>query len=121
MRYPFPKGCHDGQGRGLKSLVVRETDGEDEENAARAADVSKKGESAFTRELFKQGTVEIVYADGERVEVDPPWDEFDRWPTKSKEFALRCFAKLNQVLGDVGEGEAVDPRTLEPTATAKSA
>jgi hypothetical protein len=116
MRFKFPKGCHDGRGKALESIVVRETDGVDEENAARAADgAGKKGN--FQLELFKEGVVSIVLS-GQEVQVAQPFASFDVWPTRSKEFALRAFAKLNAVAEaeELGEGVAVDTKT-KSTAT----
>lgn len=120
MRYPFPKGCKDGKGRQLASIVVRETCGKDEENAGRYVD-SEKGRVSFTRALFLESVVALHYAGtAEDVEVDAPDpDRLEGWPTRSSEFALRCFHQINSVPEmeeQLGKAEAVDPKTLKAMA-----
>lgn len=121
MRFPFPKGCKDGKGRGLASIIVRETCFKDEENAGRAVDGDKGKGISFTRALFLESVVALRYAEGETdVEIDAPDpDRLDGWPTRSSEFALRCFHKINSVPEmeeHLGKMETVDPKTLKTTA-----
>jgi hypothetical protein len=120
MRFPFPKGCKDGKGRVLKSIIIRETCEEDEERARRAADASKA--LGFGVALYQESVVAIRYADSNAdVEIDAPDpDRLDGWPTKSRDFAVRCFHKVNSIGDDeaeasLGEAEAVDPTTLRMT------
>lgn len=122
MRYPFPKGCKDGKGRVLHSIVVRETCGTDEEHAGRMVD-GDKGKTSFTRALFYQSVVALRYVGSDAdVEVDAPDpDRLEGWSTRSSEFALRCFHQINSVPEmeeQLGKAEAVDPKTLKATTPA---
>jgi len=114
MRFKFPKQCHDGHGRMLGSIVVRETDAFDSQDAARACEGDK--DTNFVRELAKISVVAYRYAgESKDAKVMLPFSEFDDWTNRSAEFALRCFSKLNQVPeaeDELGKGEAVDPETL---------
>jgi hypothetical protein len=120
MRFPFPKGSKDGKGRALASIIVRETCFRDEENAGRVVD-GENGKISFTRALFYESVVALRYVGNDAdVEIDAPDPErLDGWPTRSSEFAMRCFHKINSVPEmeeHLGKMEAVDPKTLKTTA-----
>lgn len=73
----------------LKSFVLREIDGTDEELASQWA--KSKGGSATTGE--ESVRLAIVEVNGERVKQ--PYLAFDTWNSRARNFALVAFRSLN--------------------------
>lgn len=79
------------KGSNIKTLVMRETDGVDEEIASGL--VKSKGGSAFpVEELVRQSIVEV---DGQKV-VQPFFD-FDKWNSRTRSYVLAAWKELNLV------------------------
>lgn len=79
------KGCS------IKSFVIKETDGEDEENAALAAK-AKGGAATVFEELVR---LSITYVDDAKVE--PPLLDYDKWSSRTRNFVLQAFRSINGV------------------------
>jgi len=75
----------------IKSFVIRETDGEDEETAAVLAKAKGEGHSSF-EELVRMS---LVYVDGKKIEQ--PYEDFDGWNSRTRAFVLQAFKALNSV------------------------
>lgn len=75
----------------VKSFVMRETTGADEENAAVAAK-AKGGAMTPTEELVR---LSIVSVDGKP--VDQPYLSFDSWNTRTRNYAIKAWASINGV------------------------
>lgn len=75
----------------IKSFVIRETNGEDEENAALAAK-AKGGAATVFEELVR---LSITYVDD--VKVEPPLEEYDAWNSRTRAFVLSAFKSINGI------------------------
>lgn len=78
----------------IKSFVIRETNGDDEENAAIAAK-AKGGAATVFEELVR---LSITYVDD--VKVDPPLQEYDGWNSRTRAFVLAAFKSINSITDD---------------------
>jgi hypothetical protein len=115
MRFKFPKGCKDREGRLLQSLVVRELDTFDAKTAGLAADANN---THFVDELI---AIAIVEVNGEPLHGPA---NTEGWNLVAKEFATRCYAKLNLFDGkeaeeNLGNGEVVATAPTKASATAE--
>lgn len=114
MRYPFPKGYKDGKGRLLASIVIRETCEVDEETATKVSASDKS--MAFHVALFHEAVCALSYVDAEGdVDVDAPDpDRLGGWPSRTRDFALRMFSKLNGVAEGVTDAAAEKAELVDP-------
>ncbi len=85
------------EGLCFRSIVIRETDGLDEENAAEFAK-AKGGRVSMQEELCK---LAIVMVDDH--EVARPFNDYDHWPTKSRDLVLRTFSMINGTTKDLAD------------------
>lgn len=77
------KGCS------IRSFVIRETTGVDEENAALAAK-AKGGAATVFEELVRLSIVEV---NGQPAE--PPLLEYDSWNSRTRAFILQAYKSIN--------------------------
>lgn len=104
---PAPRGC------GFEKIVIRETNGIDEQHAAMQADSQGAGTNIY-QELVRRS---IVSVDGEK--VTHPFLEMTRWNSKARDFVRRAYEDLNQLKEEEMQtsflsARDVDPKTMEP-------
>lgn len=87
-KFTFPDGCS------CKEIVMRETNGLDEQRAARLVDV-RGGVTGVAGELVRQS---VVMVDGEK--VIQPYMKFDEWNTKTRNLVMECYEDLNGIPGE---------------------
>lgn len=75
----------------FSELVMRETCGMDEQQAARTAEKSNNA-MAMATEMVR---LSIVAVDGEQ--VVQPFFTFDTWSTKTRQFVLKAYEMLNSI------------------------
>ena len=75
----------------IKSFVIKETNGDDEENAAVQAK-AKGGVTTVFEELVR---LSITYVDD--VKVEPPLEEYDAWSSRTRAFVLQAFKSINSI------------------------
>lgn len=89
------KDCKDPEGRKLISFTIRTTDGTDETYASRRAE--SKGAS-MTEELIRFSIVsyEVELSSGEIKNeiVKHPFESFDNWSTKARNFVVAAWKRL---------------------------
>jgi len=83
--------CKDHEGNKLLSFTIRTTDGEDETYAAKRAEA--KG-SAMTEELIRFSIVSYETEAGGKQEVKQPFEKFDKWSTKARNFVVAAWKKI---------------------------
>jgi hypothetical protein len=100
----FPPRCYmkdrDGERVKLESMVIRETDGDDEERAANQAK-AKGGSATPVEELIQLSLVEI---NGEPANAGKPYQDFARWNTRARGFAQAAWSKINSADKEEVEG-----------------
>jgi hypothetical protein len=93
--FKFPPGCYytakDGTRHRLVSAAIRETDGRDEERSAVMAK-SKGGMATATEEIVQLALTEV---NDEPVNSKTPFQGFDRWNSRARQFAVAAWSKLN--------------------------
>jgi hypothetical protein len=113
MRYRFPKGARDGKGRQLESIVLREVCEPDEEVAGKI--VAGDPKMKFHVALFQESVVALRYVGGDDVEVDAPDpDRLGGWPTKTRDYAMRMFVRLNGVTDEEDAKGAEEAKPEDP-------
>lgn len=85
------KGCS------INSFVIRETNGKDEEMAARSAK-AKGGAITVFEELVR---LSIVKVDDEPVQM--PLAAYDEWNSKTRSYILKAFQAVNGMEDDVND------------------
>lgn len=75
----------------VTSIVVRETDGRDEEVAA------KKAEADGGNLLEHLVQLAMVSVNDEPVNVSKPWAGLAHWNSRARQFAVRAYNSLNAV------------------------
>lgn len=115
MRYRFPKGAKDGKGRLLESIVLREVCSEDEDTAGRICAGDKAARYPIV--LFQESVCALRYAGTDiDVEVDAPDpDKLGGWPTKTRDFALDMYRRLNQVVEADADAAAAAAESVDPS------
>lgn len=96
VKFPLhnQKDCFDHEGYKILSFTIRTTDGTDENYAAKRAEA--KG-TALTEELICYSLVryEREHAETvETVEVKHPFDPFEKWSTKARNFVVAAWRRL---------------------------
>lgn len=112
-KFKLSPGCS------CSELIMRETNGLDEQKAARLVD-ARGGVTGIAGELVRQS---IVAVDGEKVEQ--PFMAFDSWNTKTRNLVMEFYENLNGIPGEEiallkEAGTEIDPAELA-TLTGKSA
>jgi hypothetical protein len=79
------KGCS------IRSFVVKETTGDDEEQAANFK-TAKGGKATVFEELVR---LSITYVNDVRVEH--PFEDFDAWNSRTRSYVLAAFKSINGV------------------------
>jgi hypothetical protein len=87
-RFRFPGNCN------CKELVMRETNGIDEQQAAIASDAAGVRSSIF-QELIKLSIVEV---DGQP--VSQPFVALDTWNSKTRALIIKAYEQLNNLPDD---------------------
>lgn len=83
--------CFDADGRKILSFTIRTTDGSDEAYASKRADAKGSG---MPEELVRVSLVSYqVEGEGDK-EVKQPFEGFDKWSTKSRNFVVAAWKKL---------------------------
>lgn len=102
--------CNDGEDNKLVSFTIRTTDGKDEAYASKRAEA--KG-SSMSEELIRFSVVSYEIEDGpelpagtatKTIEVKQPFEAFDNWSTKVRNFVVLAWKKLSTP----SDGEAQD-------------
>lgn len=91
-QFEFPASCS------IREIVIRETNGHDEERAAAYAE-AKGGKSSTYAELIRTS---IISVDGEK--VTQPFSAMDEWNSKTRALVIKAFQQLN----DLPEKEIAD-------------
>jgi hypothetical protein len=78
------------EGHDIEEIVVRQTDGYDEKDAAKMVD-ARPTETGIYSELVR---LSIVSVDGEL--VDQPFMAIDRWSTKTRDLVMTAYNELNE-------------------------
>jgi hypothetical protein len=93
IRYSLEKfaDCYDGDGKKLKAFTIRTTDGEDETYSAKRAEA--KGTN-LSEELIRFSIVSYENEDGVK-EAKQPFESFDKWSTKARNFCVAAWKKLS--------------------------
>lgn len=92
------KDCVDHDGIKIVGFKIRSTDGTDELYASRRAD--SKGGAGMTEELIRLSIVSYTVEDkdGKALEIklasDRPFENFDKWSTKARNFVVAAWKKL---------------------------
>jgi len=84
-RFTFPDGCD------CRTIVIRETTGIDEQNAALQAD-ARQGRSSIYAELVK---LSIVMVDDEK--VIQPYHQLEQWSSKSRALVQQAYDAINDI------------------------
>lgn len=79
------KGCS------IKSFVIKETNGDDEENAANQK-LAKGGSATVFEELVR---LSITYVDD--VKAEQPLTDYDGWNSRTRAYILAAFKSVNGV------------------------
>lgn len=115
-RFPFPDYCS------VQSIVMRETNGIDEQHAAIAAEAAGASTSLY-QELIKLSIVEV---NDQR--VIQPFNELSGWNSKTRQLVTQGFDDLNQLKDEdlaafLGASEDVTPglAPVEKPVTAEEA
>lgn len=104
VRFPLSpkaqKGSRDAEGRTIVAVTIKETTGPDEAYAAKAADA--KGSKNTNEELIRFSIVSYEYAADESAKIVPcnqglPFEAFDKWSTKARNFVAVGWRSLNAV------------------------
>ncbi len=85
------KDCKDQDGKKIKSFTIRTTDGEDETYAAKRAEAKGTG---MSEELIRYSLVSVETDDGEQ-DAKQPYEAFDKWSTKARNFVVAAWKKLS--------------------------
>ena len=101
-KFTLPSGC------ACRTIIMRETSGIDERNAALMAE-TRGGTSAMGMELIR---CSIVAVDDKRVQH--PFIEMDKWNTKTRSFVRAFWESLNDIKEEevglaVATGEPIAP------------
>jgi len=83
--------CKDHDGKAITSFTIRTTDGEDENYASKRAEA--KG-SAMTEELIRFSLVSYETAEDGKQEIKHPFEKFDKWSTKARNFVVAAWKKI---------------------------
>ena len=78
------KGCS------IKSFVIKETNGDDEENAVNLK--TAKGSGTVFEELVR---LSITFVDD--VKVEHPFEDYDHWNSRTRAYVLAPFKSVNGV------------------------
>lgn len=78
-----------GENHDVTELVIRQTDGYDERDAAKMIDTNP--ETSMYAELVRLAIVEV---NGDRVEQ--PFMDIDRWSTKTRSLVMDAYNALNE-------------------------
>jgi hypothetical protein len=81
--FPLPEGCN------CRTIVMRETDGLDEEEAAIFSDAHG---GSLAKHLIR---LSIVAVDGNRVQQ--PFTSLDKWTSKTRSLVMAAYEKLNDL------------------------
>ncbi len=84
-RFRFPESCN------IAELVMRETTGIDEKEAATAADAAQ-GQSSLYQELIK---LSVVSVDGTK--IIQPFNDMLEWNSKTRALCIKAFEQLNEL------------------------
>lgn len=104
-RFKFPARCD------VREVVVRELDGNDDEQISILADARAEGPQRDSLALMAQVEnreamrAALVEVDGVRVNLDGvPYAEMDDWSIRTMRFMQLAFGEVNGVTGDEAEG-----------------
>lgn len=84
-RFKFPKSCN------VRELVLRETNGIDEQAAALAAE-ARAGRSSIYQELVRLSIVEV---DGAK--VIQPYAQLEQWNSRTRALVQEAYKQLNDL------------------------
>lgn len=92
VRYDLSKmpNCLDHESRKILGFTIRTTDGEDENYASKRAEAKDTG---MTEELIRFSLVSYELEEGKQ-EIKHPFEAFDRWSTKARNFVVAAWKKL---------------------------
>jgi hypothetical protein len=102
------RNARDHQGNVIRTFTLRETDGDDETIATQSAAQKKDALITPSEEIVKLALVEV-----NGVEVEQPYDAYDRWNSKARSFAMSAYRQLNGISPQEMESFLKDG---EPTA-----
>lgn len=108
-KFKLPAGCKDETGKAIASVVMRETNGYDEQNAAKLADGQGK-DGNFLRELM---TLSIVKVND--VPAMQPFIGFSGWNSRARACVSKAFDALNEIPRDVDFLSGAEDMTPAPT------
>ncbi len=93
IKYSLAKftDCLDQNKKKIKSFTIRTTDGEDENYASKRADAKGTG---MSEELIRFSLVSVETEDGDQ-EAKQPYEAFDKWSTKARNFVVAAWKKLS--------------------------
>ncbi len=102
IRYSLAKfsDCFDNEHNKIVAFTIRTTDGEDETYASKRADAKGGG---MSEELIRCAIVSYE-VEGKTVDVKQPFENFDKWSTKARNFVVAAWRKLSTP----DEGEFLD-------------
>lgn len=111
-RFTFPDKCD------VRSVVMRETNGHDEQRAAMQAD-AQPGRSSVFQELVR---LSIVSVDGQLVQQ--PFLDLDRWNSRTRALVIQAYENLNDLKDEeiavfLAASEDATPGLAQPEAVAK--
>lgn len=89
------KDCFDQEKKQILAFTIRTTDGTDESYSAKRAEA--KG-SNLTEELIRYSLVSYVRlddGDATEVEIKQPFEGFDKWSTKARNFVVAAWKRLS--------------------------
>lgn len=101
-KFTLPEGCN------CSEVVIRETDGIDEQDAAMRAE-SRGPRGTIFGELVRASVVSV---DGKK--VDQPFMEMERWNSRTRKLVLQGYQELNDTKDEedavfLATAEDVDP------------
>lgn len=84
-QFRFPKGCS------VESIVIRETNGDDEAQAIQRA--KAKGEAGSVLDELVRSSIAVV--DGVEIDSRIPYLAYDSWNSKTRNLVLKAYTKIN--------------------------
>lgn len=109
IRYSLAKAsdCKDHEGKKILAFTIRTTDGEDENYASKRAEA--KGTTlteelisfsmvSYDRETGEQSPADTngkTFALEETVTIKHPFDQFNKWSTKARNFVVAAWKRLS--------------------------
>lgn len=100
-KFPMPERCRivGPAGEDITEIVLRETTGKDEVNAATKA----KAKGDHGNQLEEMIVDSLVSVNGVAVNTDGrPYDRFPYWNSRARAFAMKAWSHLNGVGEDEG-------------------